>query len=471
MTAPLDLERQLRAACVRQQHEPHNLAILREICDVLIALGREDELMPWADRALALGADDPDFFAMRAFALDLLGRHAEAVETRTHDPSMARQPTLARVRLGYSLMMAGHLTQAIALLDEARRPRATSTPQMLATAEQLLGEAMLKSEDPRGFAHWLRRNDSGDAGSYRPLGIPVWQGEADLRGRRVLVAHQLGFGDNFLLAACVADWQAAGAKVMLTCDLQIHALLEASLPECEVVSAERPLQHHSALPDALRPRVAAFAPDLYATLLHLPLLRAARTPAAFHFEAYLRAPMPRQKIAAEWALELRARHPAKKLVGLFWDCRQRHLRDVGSSVRCWAARRSLPLEALNRITTDPELAGRICFVNLHHPLAEAAAGVPAGMVERYVPGIHFFDDTAACIAELDAVFAVDSAVANLSAMMGKRTCVPVNTSGDWRWGHVGRASAWIEGATVLRQKDEGDWGPVVRDATAWLAAL
>jgi len=115
----------------------------------------------------------------------------------------------------------------------------------------------------------------------------------------------------------------------------------------------------------------------------------------------------------------------------------------------------LPLEALNRITTDSALAGRICFVNLHHPLAEAAAGEPAGVVERYLPGIHFFDDTAACIGELDAVVAVDSAVANLAAMMAKPTCVPVNTSGDWRWGHVGRASTWVEGTTVLRQTQEG----------------
>lgn len=471
MTAAIHLQEQLRAAYMRHEHAPHDLTILREICDVLISLKREDELVAWVDRALALGAQSPDFFAMRAFALDLLGRHAEAIETRMHDPSIPDQPALAQLRLGYSLMMAGHLEQAIRLLDEARRPAATSTADTLATAEQFLGEALLKAGDPRGFTHWLRRNDSGDAGSYRPLGIPAWQGESDLRGRRVLVVHQLGFGDNFLLAACVADWQAAGAQVMITCDLQIHALMQASLPGCEVVSAARPLRYHDALPEAVRRGVEAFEPHLYATLLHLPQLRAAQATAGYRFRAYMRAPVAKQRIAAEWARQLRAQHPGKKLVGLFWDCRQRHLSDVGSTVRCWAARRSLPLDALNRIVTDPALAGRICFVNLHHPLAEAAAGAPARNVERYLPGIHFFDDTAACIGELDAVFAVDSAVANLAAMMAKPTCVPVNTSGDWRWGHAGRASTWVENATVLRQTWEGDWNSVVRDAMVWLAAL
>ncbi|WP_345814535.1 hypothetical protein AAGS40_20170 [Paraburkholderia sp. PREW-6R] len=468
----MDLDQQLHAAYARHENDPLNFATLRKICDTLIALGREDELIAWADRALALGAQRGDFHAMRAFALDLHGRHAEAVETRLHDPSMFSEPVLARVRLGYSLMMAGQLARAIPLLEAARQPGPHNTPGLRATASYLLGETMLKAGDPRGFALWLQRNDSGDAGSYRPAGIPEWAGELDLRGQRVLVVHQLGFGDNFLLAACVADWQAAGATVMLSCDLQIHALMEASLSHCEVISVPRPLQTHGPLPDAVQEHVDAFAPHFYATLLHLPLLGVARAPAsAYRFRPYLRVPHAKQGVAAQWAGQLRARHPGRRLVGLFWDCHQRHHPGLGATMRCWAARRSLPLDALNRLVTHPALQDRIHFVTLHHPLTEAEAGTPAGSVDRYQPGIHLFDDTAACIGELDAVLAVDSAVANLAVMMGKPTCVPVNTSGDWRWGSRGVASPWIDGATVLRQTQEGNWDDVVCDAVAWLAAL
>lgn len=470
MSGAVDLSQQLSASCARHEHDPRNLAIVREICDTLIALEREDQLLPWADRALALGAQDPEFLAMRAVALDLQGRHAEAAEAWLHNPSMSSAPQLAQLRLGYSLMMAGDLARAIPLLEEARRPAPSSTPQIRASAEQLLGEAMLKAGDPRGFTHWLQRNESGDAGSYRPAGVPQWAGESDLRDRRVLVVHQLGFGDNFLLAACVADWQRAGAKVMMTCDPQIHALMQVSLPGCDVVSAARPLQMHGPLPDAVRPFVDAFAPHLYATLLHLPMLSAAQATSAYRFRPYMQAPHAKQKIAATWAQQLRAQHPGKKLVGLFWDCYQRHLPNVGSTMRCWATRRSLPLEALNRIVADPSLSAWIHFVTLHHPLVEAEAGAPAG-VDRYLPGIHLFDDTAACIGELDAVLAVDSAVASLAAMMSKPTCVLVNTSGDWRWGSQESASPWVDGATVMRQSQEGDWAPVVRNAATWLAAL
>jgi hypothetical protein len=469
VTTTLELEQRLHAAYARHEHDPHDPESVREICYTLIALSREDELLPWVDRALALGAQHPDYLAMRGFALDLLGRHTEAAETRMHDLAMSSDPALSRLRLGYSLMMAGDLERAIPLLDEVRQLRASAPPKLVATAGHLLGEAMLKAGDTRGFAHWLDRNESGDAASYRPVGIPEWAGESDLRNRRVLIAHQLGFGDNFLLAACVADWRAAGATVMITCDPQVHALMQASLPGCEVVSAERPLDSYGALPDAVQLRVEAFAPHLYATLLHLPLLSAARQASGFRFQPYMRAPFAKRQIASAWARQLRAQHPGKQLVGLFWDCYQRHLPHVGSTMRCWATRRSLPLEMLNRIVTDPVLTERVHFVNLHHPVTEASAGVPAGDVDRYLPGIHFFDDTAACIGELDSVVAVDSAVANLAAMIGKPTCVPVNPSGDWRWGNESTASPWVEGVTVLRQTHEGDWDPVVANVVAWLA--
>ena len=471
----VDWEQQLRATQARYTNDPCNLGVMHDICEMLIALNREDELLLWTERALALNPNSLHFVAMRAFALNLLGRHAEAAETWTRDSSLSDEPALYRLRLGYSLMMAGDLARAIPLLDEARRLAALDNRQILAEAEQYLGEAMLKAGDSRGFTHWLWRNrNPSSAGSYCPVGIPVWAGESDLRGRRVLITHQLGFGDNFLLAACVADWLDAGANVMITCDPQVHSLMQASLPDCEVVIAPRPLRLHEALPDEVQAHIDTFAPQLYATLLHLPLLKAGQktmTSSEYCFQPYLRAPAVKQLVAGEWVKALRAQHPERKLVGLFWDCYQRHQPELDGAMRRWAARRSLPLDAVNWLVTNSAVADRVHFVNLHHPLVEAAAGTPIGNVSRYLPGIWHFDDTAACIGQLDAVVAVDSAIANLATMMGMPACVPVNTSGDWRWGNGGPGSPWIKDVVVLRQTHEGDWNPVVQNIASWLMHL
>ncbi|MBN3825937.1 hypothetical protein G3O00_20225 [Burkholderia sp. Ac-20384] len=466
----VDLEQQLHVAQTQYAGASHDPALLHRICDLLTALRREEDMLPWADRALVLDPHDAVFIARRADALYLLGRYVEAADTWRRDPSRHNRPELYRLRLGMSLMMAGDLPQAIRLLDEAFRMAESGHAEMTASIGFAMGEAMLKAGDPRGFAYWRMRDDVPRlSANYRPIGIPAWDGESDVRGKRVLITHEHGFGDNFLLAACVPDWLAAGAHVMLTCHPQNHALMQASLPHCEVVAAPNPLQFHAPLPRELQSLADGFAPDLHATLLHLPMLKARQTHVPEQwFAPYIQVPPQKQRIAAEWAAQLRDKHPGKKLIGLFWDCVQRHWPEKGAIVRCWASRRSLPLDAINEIVEHPAMAECLHFVNLHHPAAAALAGTPASNVSHYQPVIRDFGDTAACMAQLDAVVAVDSGVANLAAMMGMRTCVPTHTCGDWRWGVEGTTSPWIRQATALRQTREGDWSDVVRSIQAWL---
>jgi len=93
---------------------------------------------------------------------------------------------------------------------------------------------LLRTARAAGFGRWLARN-LGDTGNHRADGIPVWSGEQDLHGKRRLVAHQMGFGDQFLLFACQAQWRVAGARLMVICDPQVQTQLQASLPDCLVV--------------------------------------------------------------------------------------------------------------------------------------------------------------------------------------------------------------------------------------------
>lgn len=442
---------------------------LHEICRQLIAQRREDELLPWAERALAIDPDAVEFIEMRVRALSLAGRHREAADTLSRHAALVPQRGRLDARLGHELAMAGDLDGAIRQLDAALfRATVERDPATAALAAHRLGEARLRLGEPAGFRGWLRRaEDPASSGGYRPAGIAPWSG-GDPAGRRVLVTHQLGFGDQLLLLACARDWLHAGARLMITCDTPLLPLVRASLPDCRVVEAPRPLTTDEPLPDSLHREVAVFAPDRHATLLHLPLLDAARTNPRARFEPYLRVPPERARAAALWARRMRAAAPGRKLVGLFYDCSQRHRPELDAETRCWAARRSLPRADVERLAADPVLAARVQFVSLHHPDAEAlAGGLPHGM-RHYAPDIADFGDTAACIRELDAVVAVDSVVANLAALLGARTCVAVNASGDWRWGNGGRGTRWLPEVVVLRQREAGDWRPVLDELADWL---
>ncbi|GAB7539223.1 hypothetical protein [Burkholderia sp. 3C] len=446
-------------------------AFLRDICRGLIDRQREDELLPWADQALAIDPFAAEFVEMRVQALSLAGRHREAAEMLRRHAGLPWPRAGFDTRLGHELAMAGDLEAGIRHLDLGMRHATTAGDTAAAAlAAHRLGEAWLKLGEPRGFAGWLRRNDDPvSSGSYR-TDLPMWNG-GDVSGRRVLITHQLGFGDQLLMLAAARDWLHAGARLMISCDTPLLPLLRASLPDCRVVDAPRPVGAGEPLPEALRREIAVFAPDLHASLLHLPLLDATRARPRGRFEPYLRVPTDRARAATLWARRMRAAAPGRKLVGLCYDCSHRHRPELGSAARCWAARRSLPREAVERLIAHPALASRVLFVSLHHPSGEAlAGGLPRGM-RHYAPDIEGFDDTAACIRELDAVIAVDSSVANLAALLGAPTCVPVNRSGDWRWGSVGTVSPWLPGVTVLRQRDSGDWQPVLEGLVGWVESV
>ena len=450
-------------------HAPDDIEKLRAVCLALLEDMRDDEVLPYTERALAIEPRDLHFVNWRAHALTLLGRHFDAVATWRNHAALPWRPAYYAMSLGQSLVMSGDTERGIPMLRDAWQQAAAEGEWFARKAEHLYGEALLRSARPSGFEPWLARNQ-GDTGSYRPADIPLWQGERDLHGKRVLITHQLGFGDQFLLFACVQQWRAAGAELMITCDAQLHPLLQASLPDCRVVSAARPLRRDEPLPEAVMSEVHAFAPDLYATLLHLPLLAAQQTPLPSpFFPAWLRAPETERETAAAWARDLREAQSGKSLIGIFWDCNQRHAHEVGAVMRCSAIRRSLPLTEVDHLVTQPSVAAKRHFVSLHHPAVQSFAGMPSGNISVYEPGIRSFAETAACIEQLDAIVAVDSGVANLSAMLGKLTFVPLNLASEWRWGVEGDRSPWMANLKPLRQTLMGDWRSVIDEAIALLS--
>jgi len=72
-----------------------------------------------------------------------------------------------------------------------------------------------------------------------------------------------------------------------------------------------------------------------------------------------------------------------------------------------------------------------------------------------------FEDTAAIISELDAVIAIDSSVAHLSASLGKPVWVLVPPMLDWRWQIGDDTRPWWPNVTLLRSPSMGAWDSVI----------
>jgi len=76
------------------------------------------------------------------------------------------------------------------------------------------------------------------------------------------------------------------------------------------------------------------------------------------------------------------------------------------------------------------------------------------------------------VAGLDLVISVDTSIAHLAGAMGKPVWILLPAAEtDWRWLRGRSDSPWYGSARLYRQVTPGDWGPVMRQVTADLAAL
>jgi hypothetical protein len=75
--------------------------------------------------------------------------------------------------------------------------------------------------------------------------------------------------------------------------------------------------------------------------------------------------------------------------------------------------------------------------------------------------VRDFADTAALIANLNLVIAVDSAVAHLAAALGKPVWLLDRFDSCWRWLRDRQDSPWYPSLRIYRQPFPGDWGAVV----------
>ncbi|MGL5508468.1 MAG: tetratricopeptide repeat protein, partial [Microcoleaceae cyanobacterium] len=75
--------------------------------------------------------------------------------------------------------------------------------------------------------------------------------------------------------------------------------------------------------------------------------------------------------------------------------------------------------------------------------------------------LNNFFDTAQIIAELDLIITVDTAVAHLAGMMGKKTWLLLCFSPNWRWLLNTADSPWYPTMKLFRQSQINDWSQVI----------
>ena len=399
----------------------------------LFKLDRPDEALVELNAALALAPDMAEAHNGLANVLRRLGRVEEAIvaysQAITCNPASAE----AYSNRGVAWQYLRRIPEALADFGAAiaRTPGHVEARWNRALVRLLQGDYLQGWPD-----YELRWRSAAMRKHVRNFAMPQWRGE-DISGKTILIHAEQGLGDVLQFCRYVPLVAAREARVLL----EVHKPLRRLLSTLEGASL------------VVTPGEAAPPADLHCPMLSLPAAFGTTLDTIPAADSYLTSD---PALAAAWRAKLGS--GAMPRVGVVWAGRPDNQNDVN---------RSMPVEMLAPLLT----AG----VELHCLQKEVSAQDRAWAEPR---GVVFHDrdlgdfaDTAALVANMDAVVSVCTSVAHLAGALGLPTLVALCFAADWRWLLDRADSPWYPSARLFRQPAPGDWAPVMDDVAAELRKL
>jgi Flp pilus assembly protein TadD len=405
---------------------PEHAEVSFNLGNVLRAQGRLGEAAESYRAALAREPGHARALNNLGTVHQMLGEADQAVTA--YQSALARKPDYAEAwnNLGGAHLSRNEITEALAAFRKA-----VAIDPTMERARFNVGIALLAAGDlPAGWTGYEHRQRM--TGRTAPTG-GAWTGIEPIVGRTLLLTCEQGLGDSLQFVRYADPLLQKGARVCLEVQPPLRRLFASLEGISEVVSVGEPLPAH----------------DLHCSFLSLPHAFAttlasipARNPYLFaHAPSPLHFPKPGRRIGFTWAGNPSHRHdrwrsiPASQILGA-----------LATQTASLVSLQKAPLPA------DQDL------LNSYPNISDAS------------PLLSDFADTAAVIAGLDLVIAVDSAVAHLAGAMGKPVWILLPFAPDWRW-MLGRAdSPWYPSARLFRQERPGDWSGVLSRVGEALAA-
>ena len=292
---------------------------------------------------------------------------------------------------------------------------------------------LLRGEWLLGWEGYVSRWQGSDRATseHRPAtSLALWQGEKVPPNSAIVVYAEQGMGDSIMCFRYAAALKARFARVKFSEAAPLVGLLQISAPP----GVELVPRIHQAIDETG-----------YTHYVHSLSLPAAfqTSPQNVPATPYLQAPPQRKRF---WEQRLTAESRLK--VGLVWR---------GGKVS-YAPARDMPF---SYVTPLLQLDG-LCWFSLQ----KDEAPPPDAPITNWMPEVADFADTAALIANLDLVIAVDTAVAHLAGALGKPVWLLNRFESEWRWMRGKSTTPWYPSMRIFSQPTPGDWGAVIAQVAA-----
>lgn len=365
----------------------------------------------WQDRAGALSAyqaaleREPDYYwalCCAAASFQRMGMLDKAIPLFQKAIEVNPDERVAFTNLGLAYLSLGRWAEAWPMVDlqigEQER------------VERFYGKAEYWDVPPPGA-------DAEEFTSFSAPSVP----------ERLVVYGEQGIGDEVFYAACLPDLKDSGSRVAIETTQRLHGLFQRSFPWAEV---------HPTRAKPSDEWVRRFRPSHKVAISSLPG-HFRPSPESCPGTPYLKAcPERRRSVRA-----LLDALPGLK-IGVAW---------TGGPFKNGRFERQVDAEwLLEGLGVSPfKDPADVSLISLQYKLPPV------------VPGVHHwpwltqsqdYDDTAALVAELDAVVSVPTSIVNLAGALGTPTWVLLpDDYHHWRYGVGGRTHPWYRSLTICRE--------------------
>jgi hypothetical protein len=272
------------------------------------------------------------------------------------------------------------------------------------------GQVLLMMGDTNGFAEFdWRFKMFGDVLWHK--GIPIWSGE-DLRGKRLLLWHEHGYGDSIMLLRYVPVLRRMGAKIVLALPEPLRRLAREQF-QCEVLEE---------VPETwtrfdFRCPIFNLLPQMHAMQIPVPAC------------PYFKGDAARGRF-----------NGAERSIGIAWSGSRDHAHDKDRSIGL--------CKFMSSLNTKEFAVYAVQATELEH--------APDYGVRTLT--YKDFADTADCLMAMEHIVTVDTAVAHLAGALGHPSLhVLCPYVAYWPWLN---SVTWYPTANIYHHTKPDDWAGI-----------
>lgn len=420
-----------------------------KIADVYIRQREYDKAHEHYERIIELAPRDPNSYTKLATSMfNHQDRYDDAMQLFRKALDINPRHVLTLNNIGVTMYDYGETKQSLQFFHDALALR----PNYLTARHNLALGQLFEGEFAEGWANHESRLEVKERRHvykliHKLFGIiPKWDGITPLKGKRILLMHEQGFGDSIQFVRYVHLLLAQGASVALHVKDSLARLFQSVSDQIILVKEDDPL-----------PKC-----DFAYVLMSLPhALGTHRIEDIPSFPSYLHADPVDVKSWADRLDAMTGNDRTSLRVGFVWAGNPEHGND---------RRRSIALRKLNSLFKIPGMQ----FFSLQkgHGTSEQLGTLAKNLPVHNI-GESFVDfaDTAAAMANLDLIISVDTSVVHLAGALGRPSWTLLAYTPDWRWLRDREDSPWYPSMRLFRQPQRDDWTSVIDKVATELAIL